>query len=154
MHLFARRLTARHRTVGYAGWRVERIRLRHNGRMTLDRHPFIDAALIDVTDQRTMPQRLTTPSAAAATPISIGHDDIYTVTPTFAGLWDNLPATADIATMIAVMRGVGIEPRHPAYRVTATGYPNVYQAKCGDDTALVFTLVDDQTVWLAVLREP
>lgn len=54
----------------------------------------------------------------------------YLTTDTFWSAWQLSGADlADKVASLSVMRGMGKEPRHPAYRTTATVFPGVYQCR-------------------------
>lgn len=74
--------------------------------------------------------------------------DTFTVADTFWSAWQLLDlADADRRRTVAVMYGVGTEARHPAYRVTATGVPGVYECRAGRAVALTLRI---QTAALAI----
>lgn len=54
----------------------------------------------------------------------------YQTTDTFWSAWQLSGADlADKVAAVSVMRGMAKEPRHPAYRTTATVIPGVYQCR-------------------------
>jgi hypothetical protein len=121
--------------------------------MSLDRNPFVASACEDIIEGRL--HTLTVSELALdSNTDDLDLTDRHTVTHTFWSMWRNLSFSGSPTrtALLSVMRGIRIEQRHPAYRVSSTGFLNVYQAQVGNDVTLVFKTSDDDFVWLAVLH--
>lgn len=121
--------------------------------MSLDRNPFVASACEDLAEGRL--HTMTAAALAYDSDISEAEaTEEHTVTDTFLAMWRTLSfsGTPTRSALLSVMRGIRIEPRHPAYRVAPTGFLNVHQAQVGNNVTLVFRTADDTLVWLAVLH--
>lgn len=96
---------------------------------------LLDAALADEAAGNTSD----VPATALAS--DTVFKDVFAATDTFWSAWQllNLP-DADRARTVAVMHGVATEPRHPAYRVTPTGDPGIYECRAGRTVALTLRI--------------
>lgn len=127
--------------------------------MNLDRHPFVASACDDIAENRT--RRLTAAELLHPQQLPEQFDvnlaEEHHVTETFLSLWNNLSETNKTprGLLLSLMHGITIETRHPAYRVSPTGLPDVSQAQVGDNATLVFRAASDPhqpIVWLAVIH--
>lgn len=100
---------------------------------------LLDAALADETAGSTR----NIPATALAPATAFG--DVFATTDTFWSAWQLLDLPdVDRHRTLAVMHGVATEPRHPAYRVTATTTPGIYECKAGRTVALTLHIHPDQ----------
>lgn len=135
--------------------------------MNIAQHPFVLAALEDVVGHRVRTvtaHELTVALSDNPAPV-VGYrpDDEHLVTDTFHSLWSSLSTIAvpEPGKVLAVMRGVQKNPKHPAYRVTHTSEPNICTAKAGDHITLTLQTIPeptgegqfrDEVTWLAVVH--
>lgn len=74
----------------------------------------------------------------------------FTVTSSWLHDWTNLPVSPETRQAVtAVMTGVQIEPRHPAFRVAVTDDPTVWAVNVLNTVRVTFHNTGAQLLWLA-----